>query len=123
MLVRSHRHFVARALLLVVLFAQAAIAMAACELPGRTPAQAFAEEPAMPCHEAPAEPKNICLAHCLSTDQSADTPYVAVPARIDVPPLVVAVVEPFQHASAALRRVPPHAAAPPPRILFQSFLI
>jgi hypothetical protein len=111
-------------LLLVLLFAQAAIATATCDMPARTPASAFAQEPAMPCHEAPAEPKNVCLAHCLSADQTADTPQLVVPAWIGVSPLVVALAPAGSvHSMAVLRHVPVQSTAPPPRILFQSFLI
>ena len=78
----------------------------------------------MPCHEAPAEPKNVCLAHCLSADQTADTPQLVVPAWIGVSPLVVALAPAGSvHSVAVLRRVPVQSTAPPPRILFQSFLI
>lgn len=108
----------------VLLFAQAAIARAACDMPVRTPALAIAQEPAMPCHEEPAAPRNVCLAHCLSTDQSADTPQVVVPVWLGVAPLFVPVASAASaHSVAVLRRVPVPSAAPPPRILFQSFLI
>lgn len=114
-----------RLVLGVLLFAQAAIGWATCDMPDRSPAQAIAREPSAPCHEDPELNPNLCLAHCLSPDQSADTP---------APPSVPAIVAPvlfvpqvFVTASAVpapSRFVLPRPAAPPPlRILFRSFLI
>ena len=78
----------------------------------------------MPCHEAPAEPKNVCLSHCLSADQTADTPQVVVPVWIATSPLLVPLKQAeFSQSAVVLRRVPVQSAAPPPRILFQTFLI
>ena len=116
---------IASVLLAALLFAQAAIASAGCDMPDRAPAQVFDRPAPMPCHEepAPAQNANICLAHCLSVDQSADTPQVIVLDWSGAPPLTVAVVE-YRSSRADIRqRFLPHPAAPPPRILFQSFQI
>lgn len=114
---------IATVLLGAMLFAQAAIAAAACNAPDRSPAMAFEDEVAMPCHEAPPQNKNLCLAHCLSADQSADTLQVVVPAWNGAAAFIVAVAGYASKPVAMPRRMAPRAAAPPPRILFQSFLI
>jgi hypothetical protein len=123
MLCRSRVRSLARIVLAALLFSQAAIGAAACDMPDRSPAMAFEDEVVMPCHQAPAQYKNLCLAHCLSADQSADTPQVVVPAWSGAASLIVAIVENTSTPVVAPRRMTPRAAAPPPRILFQSFLI
>jgi hypothetical protein len=106
-----------------LLFVQAAVAAANCELAGRSPAQAFSRPASMPCHEEPAQNANICLAHCLSADQSADTPQIVVPAWSAATPLTIAIVDRPIRRAEILQHVLPRPAAPPPRILFQTFLI
>jgi hypothetical protein len=122
MLSRSRTRDFARILLAALLFSQAAIAAAACDMPDRSPAQAFTLPEAMPCHEEPVQNPNICLAHCLSADQSADTPQVIVHAWCGVAPLTVAAPERWSSRAVVWQRAP-LPAEPPPRILFQSFLI
>jgi hypothetical protein len=106
-----------------MLFLQAAIAFAPCELPGRSAATGMAAAMAgMPdCHEADAA--NLCLAHCASQDESLlkvslELPQLATPPAT---PIVVAA------RIAALRvdkpGLPLSAAGPPARILFRSFLL
>ncbi len=111
-------------LLGVLLFAQAALAVAACDWLRVAPAQAISAQVGEPsCHDTPARNANLCLAHCLGGDQSADTPQVAIPASSQLVVLVIArtggapVLEAFQQF--ALHR----PGAPPPRILYHSFLI
>src|SRR5258705_12322995 len=123
MLLRSHVRTAARTMLAALLFAQAAVAGAACEMPDRAPAKAVTHDPAMPCHEDPAPNTNLCLAHCLSGDQSADTPQVGMPAWNGAVVLTVEIFDRCSIRSTSLLRYFPHPAAPPPRILFQSFLI
>jgi hypothetical protein len=123
MLFRSRIRGVAKVMLLALLFAQAAVAVAECNMPNRMPAQAIAREPAMPCHEKSEQNANLCLAHCLSGDQSADTPQFTVPVWSGTAPLSIAVVDRWSSRVALLQYVLPRPAAPPPRILFQSFLI
>src|SRR5258705_11367680 len=108
--------------LIALLFAQAAIASAGCDMPGRAPAQVFAQQESMPCHEepAPAQNANVCLAHCLSAAQSADTPQAIVHDWSDAPQLTVATVKHRSSRTDVWQRYLPHPAAPPPRILFQS---
>jgi hypothetical protein len=121
---RSRRRSLASTLaaLAGLLFLQAAIAFAPCEMPGRSAATTMAAAMAgMPdCHEA--DQANLCLAHCASEDQAV------LKIQIDVPDLVAPAVIPMaavrQNVSTAVA-IPIYraAAGPPPRILFQSFLL
>ena len=120
---RRFRGRIATLLLGALLFAQAAIALAACDMQDRAPALAFAQHESMPCHDEPAPNPNLCLAHCTSTDQSADTPHFVVPVWSAAAPLTIAVAENWPVRESAERHLPPHAVGPPPRILFHSFLI
>jgi hypothetical protein len=123
MLSRSSRRKVAQLMLGAMLFAQAAIAAAACDWLRVAPAQALMAKAGEPtCHDEPARNANLCLTHCLGSDQSADTPQVATPAWSQAYFLVIADVE-RAHPQADLRYTLPRPGAPPPRILFQSFLI
>ena len=111
-------------LLGALLFAQAALAVAACDWLRVAPAQAIMAKAGEPsCHEEPAQSANLCLSHCLGNDQSADTPQVAVPAWNQASFLAMVAFE-----SATLPQGSRHYAltrpgAPPPRILYHSFLI
>ena len=120
---RRTRGCVSAFVLGVLLFAQVAIALAACVMQGRTPALAFSQQVPMPCHEEPVANPNLCLAHCTSADQSADTPQVAMPAWIATAPLTVASVDRGPVYASVERQLPPRGAGPPLRILFQIFLI
>ena len=119
------RRGAAKLVLGMLLFAQAAIGWSACDMPDRSPAQAIAREPAAPCHEEPGLNPNLCLAHCLSPDQSPDTPALPTVPALVAPVLSVAAFLAVASASPAPSRfvLPRPAAPPPPRILFQSFLI
>ena len=119
-----NRTRVAQLLLGVLLFAQAALALADCDWLRAAPALAISASSSQPpCHEEPAVNANLCLAHCLSADQSAGTPQVVVPAWIAFPPLMVAAIDHRTSRAEILRFELPRPSAPPPRILFQSFLI
>ena len=116
----------ATAALAAMLFAQAALALASCDL-GRSAASpmhaaAAHEAQAAPCHE-PVDSANLCIAHCRNNDQSLDKPQVKAP----VLPLAPALPGHFAHAPCyervAWTRMAALPAGPPPRILFQSFLI
>ena len=117
----------AKALLGALLFAQAALVIAACESARRAPALAIALA-ASPgndatCHEQGGN-ANLCLAHCLGEDQSPDKPLIKVPAFSNAP--VFSLPAPFVslHDARAPRRLAvPHSVGPPLRILFQSLLI
>jgi len=123
MISRRTRTRVAQLTLGVLLFAQAALAMAACDWLHAAPARAFNQASSPPCHEEPKQNANLCLVHCLSADQSADTPQFVIPAWIDSAPLMVAVSHRWSGRASIVRFVLPRPAAPPPRILFQSFQI
>lgn len=124
MLARTIRRRVAHIMLGAMFFAQAALAMAACDWMRVAPAQAIMAKATEPsCHQEPAQSANLCLAHCLGGDQSADTPQVVVPAGSRTVVLVIAYVN-----SGPVREAIEHYAlnrpgAPPPRILYHSFLI
>jgi len=114
----------ARLLLGALLLAQAALAAAACEWGAREAARAVAmaagaENPL--CHEAaaPSAESGLCLTHCLGDQQSLDKPSVAVPAPVRFMVRAATPVAP----PVPWRERPLAASAPPPRILFQSFLI
>ena len=115
---------VARLMVGLLLFTQAALATAGCDWLRAAPALAVADSAdRQPCHEAPAVNANLCLVHCLSDDQSAGTPQVVVPARVDGAPIVVVALDRRFVAVVDLQFILLRPSAPPPRILFQTFLI
>ena len=125
MALRSTLKGMARLALAAMLFAQAALVFAACESVRRAPALALAAPPGSDatCHEQ-GRNVNLCLAHCLGEDQSLDKPLVKVPALSVAPIFFMPAVLVSPHEARAPRRLAvPHAAGPPPRILFQSLLI
>lgn len=125
MIRRATRNRVSLVLLGALLFAQAALAVAACDWLRVAPAMALATKASEPtCHEEPERNANLCLAHCLSFDQKTpDTPQLQLPAISAAPALVVAMPEERALGIVDRRYRLPHPAAPPPRILFQTFLI
>jgi len=124
MISRRTLRMIARALFGMLLFAQAALALAGCDRLRAAPSLAInAGSSQAPCHEEPTVSVNLCLAHCLSADQSADTPQVVVPAWVHYSPIVVAAVDRWTGRAGNLRFELPRSSAPPPRILFQVFLI
>jgi hypothetical protein len=112
--------------LAAMLFAQAALALAACDIDASPLLQALAgaapEANAHPCHE-PAEATNLCLAHCQGNKQTLDKPQVKVPPVSLQPALAVHVWRGPALTGLTGRPAPVPTAAPPSRILFQSFLI
>jgi hypothetical protein len=124
MISRRTRTRVAQLTLGVVLFAQVALATAACDWLQAAPARAIAANSSdQPCHEEPANNANLCLAHCLSADQSADTPQVVIPVWIDCTPITIVAIDCRNTRAMDVKFVLPRPSAPPPRILFQTFLI
>lgn len=109
-----------------LLFAHVAVALAACDLVSRSRLDALAvaaqESVWAPCHELQGN-LNLCIAHCQGEDLSLDK------AQIHVHVLVSSFA--FKSRATLAARGKPGAAAratgawaaPPPRILFQSFLI
>ena len=131
MLSRTRTAGIAKLVLGALFFAQAALAVAACDWGERAPAQAIAAMDAMPCCQedeagrgVQASNGNLCLAHCTSDAQAVDTSSPAFPAA---PAAVVLKVLPAPVSGCfALRGAPfaPQAfAAPPLTILFQNFRI
>lgn len=124
MIRRATRNRVSLVLLGALLFAQAALAVAACDWLRVAPAMVLSGKASEPsCHEAPARNPNLCLAHCLSFDQVPDTPQLQLPTISAAPALVVAMSEAQALRVVHRRYRLPHPAAPPPRILYQSFQI
>jgi len=113
------------AALAAMAFAQAAFALASCDLYRvRSHALMIAAQAAerMPCHE-PAENGSLCLAHCQNGDQTLDKHQVKVPELFVQPVLVIRGLQARGRPVLVLARLPAPAAGPPPRILFQSLLI
>ena len=65
--------WLARLMLVLVLFAQGIVAANACVAPNASAAQAYnmaqQDEEAMPCHEQEIPNANVCLSHCTQSDQ------------------------------------------------------
>ncbi len=127
---RRPRRLAAFAALIAMLFAQAALAFASCiGDPGHTGMATHVEaghaaptqEP-LPCHDE-SNDDTLCLAHCQASDQTLDKHQVKVPV---LAPQLLAALPPVVAVMPQLAvpaRPPVLAAAPPPRILFQSLLI
>ena len=116
------RRFVSRIVMAALLFAQALVAYADCQMPVRSPAAAIAADD-QPCHQTRGE-TNLCLAHCLAADQSLDKPQASVAQPAAAPVLVLQPLSEVQNIhAAALRHWVPPSAAPPPRILFRTLRI
>ena len=118
----------ARLLLGAFLLAQSALAIAACDWSARDAARAVVMAAGggdAPCHEsgqAKAD-SGLCLTHCLGPQQSLDKPSVVVPALGPVAILWTIPVMPASASRKTRHERPLAAAAPPFRILFQSFQI
>lgn len=108
-----------------MLFAQAALALASCDL-FRTQSHAAMvaaqDAESAPCHEAGENP-NLCHAHCQSGDQSLDKHQVKVPEPVMQPVPLLPDRREFYLSIAVAPRAPSATAGPPLRILFQSLLI
>ena len=114
------------AALAAMLFAQAAVALAACHA-FRTQSHASMiaaqQDDSAWCHE-PDQNANLCLANCQTDDQTLDKHEIKVPSVVLQPVLLLG--NPPQADTWPARRsmrLRAPAAGPPPRILFQSFLI
>jgi len=125
---RSRRisKFTALLSLAVMLFVQAAIALADCGifLSARPHSLiASSHEPAEePCHESGAS-ASLCTAHCQGENLSLDKPQVKVHVLLGHPVLAWRTARAPLRDSVALVRQPEGWATPPPRILFRSLLI
>lgn len=111
--------------LAAMLFAQAALALASCDLyraPSHALMVAVQASGDAPCHQS-GENANLCLAHCQGGDQTLDKHQVKLPALFVQPVLLIRGWQEFRHPAMLPARAPAPSAAPPPRILFQSLLI
>jgi hypothetical protein len=111
------------ALLLIglLVFAQGAVALAACSMErGMTAHIAMAaDEHCADCPSPAAQNGNLCVAHCTSDLQLAGLTMSLVPGPAQLPVLVVS--HPTAFPPTGLDAPPP--GAPPRRILLHSFLI
>jgi hypothetical protein len=120
MVARAKKRSVARLMLVAMLCVQAAFAIAPCVAEEHSAARAIAES-TLTCHE-PEQNTNLCVSHCLAGDQNQYTPEIPVLAPPAVPVLIAAVAAAPRLSERAFAN-PLRATHPPPRILFQSFLI
>ncbi len=128
MLMRRQLRSLSRMLLVVMLFAHAALAFSNCELGGRAPALAVAQAVAC-CPDAVedslADNANLCLAHCTSDSQQVEGGNGKLQLPLAAYPVLVLTASP-QPDAASSRRVPaepPALAAPSRNILFKNLRI
>lgn len=124
---RSRRHSLAAAFaaLAGMLFLQAAMAFAACDLPGEAASAMTAAmmQPATPeCHEAD-QNTALCVGHCQGEHQTFGKAQSNLPDLSAPPPLRIAAWRPVLRPSQGFARTPGVAVGPPARILFQSLLL
>jgi len=123
---RARHRLTARIAAAALLFAQALVAFAGCQLPAHSAAAAIAEQSATAgeakCHEQ-ARMVNLCVAHCLGEDQSLDKPTSTVPVAATAAVLVLheRLLAPHPWLRSQVRATA--AIGPPPRIRFQSLLL
>ena len=99
--------FAAFAALAAILFTQVAIAAAAWE--------------SAPSHcQMPEQTANVCYEHCANNDLTLDLPRIKLPVAVAAR---IMVVPPVLRPQVVTLRVAVLPAGPPPRVLFQSFLI
>ena len=115
------KRFSALTAIAAMLFLQAAIAFAECEMPAGGGIAAMHGGAGPDCHDQAGDAQNLCLAHCQSQDQVLST---LQPQLLDLaaPRAVVTVSQPPRSLYVPVVAFVP-LAAPPPRILFQSFLL
>ena len=118
---RRLKRLLALVLLAALGFAQASIALAACELDRGTTLQAIESEADCPCMEASTVLTPGCLAHCTADLQLAGAATVIARAPADAPVLLVAPSEPSYAWREWRDARPPGGLSA--RILFQSLLI
>ena len=119
--------WLARLMLLLVLFAQGIIAANACVALNASPVQAYSmaqqDDEVMPCHQVKVPNANACLVHCTQSDQiSADQHHLPVATPVSVIAWVSS-LPPVQHIRPAI--VTEHLVldtGPPIPIRFCTFL-
>ncbi len=124
-MVRVLKRRVALLLIGLLVFSQAAVALAACSMDRGTVAQAMASDDACAgCASAPgraAPIRSVCMAHCTSDLQLAGIAVAMAAAPADLPVLMVA--RPELRSTPRTGLSTPPSGAPPHRILLHSFLI
>ena len=130
MMFRSRIRQVAKLVLGLLLFAHAALAVAACDCDEHAPAQVIAAMGEKPCCQdeegagALTGNANLCLVHCTSDAQSVDT---SGPAFSALSTVAVLTASPAPVSGCFVMRRPSPIgyafAAPPLIILFQNFRI
>jgi hypothetical protein len=117
---RRLRRAIALVMLAALAFAQASIALAACDIDRGSLARAD-EDADCPCVDASSQLTPGCIAHCTSDLQLAGAATVIARAPADTPVLFVAPSEP-KYASSEWQEARPPGGLPA-HILFQSLLI
>jgi hypothetical protein len=114
---------VALALIALVTFAQASVALAACPMERGAMAQAAADGSCCDTTQLELQPQltNGCVAHCTADLQLWAMPVALVRPPADVPVLFVPAAQPDPPTGAGFATPP--LLAPPSRILLHSFLI
>jgi hypothetical protein len=114
---------IALALIAVVAFAQANVALAACPMERGAMAQAAADGGCCDTPQLEPAPQltNGCVAHCTADLQLSAVPVALVRPPADVPVLFVPGAQPDLPTGAGLATPP--LLAPPSRILLHSFLV
>jgi hypothetical protein len=118
---RRLKRTIALVLLAALAFAQASVALAACELDRGSLAHAVEEGADCPCVDAASQLTPGCVAHCTADLQLAGAATVIARAPADVPVLFVAPPEPSYAWREWQDAGPPGGLSV--RILFQSLLI
>jgi hypothetical protein len=114
---------IARALLLFMLFTQAALAYGACLAPSNQLAETLSQAQQSDCDDL-AMNANLCVAHCTADSQTLDHHSCNVPVVVSaVGAFVVVPVFQRPEIAAAPSSLLPAATAPPIPILYCSFLI
>jgi hypothetical protein len=120
---RKARRFGVLLGLAALLFAQAALAIAACNVDGApSRGAALAMQADSPCHEAAPASDALCAAHCQASDPTLDKTH-AQPAVLPVLMLSSRHVRLSAARSVSPPAQPAPPASPPARILFQTLLI
>ena len=102
-----------------MLFLQAAIAFAPCDLPGHQAGMAAMQ--GMPDCDTPLDSAALCLATTHNEDQAPGKTQAGVP-DLAAPAAGVRAGQPAAPPPVRAERIIP-TGSPPPRILFQSFLL
>ena len=124
---RDSRRWLAIFVLAAIAFTQASLAFSACQLDRKSlpramgSAGAVAHDCEIPIATDWTKYPNRCFAHCTADLQTVGNAVALVRNPADAPVLALVRLERLPFARTGLEASPP--GAPPPRILFQQFLI